>query len=119
MTIEPGVPCRRCDFCKGGRYNLCADVVFLATPPVHGSIARYHTHAADFCFKYGVTRSLVADVLLSYLRFRLPDHVSYEEGAFCEPLSVGVHACRRAGVTIGSKVLITGAGNLFVDRKMK
>ncbi|CAF0807736.1 unnamed protein product [Adineta steineri] len=91
VTIEPGVPCRRCDFCKTGRYNLCPDVVFLATPPVHGSIARYHTHAADFCFK-------------------LPDHVSYEEGAFCEPLSVGVHACRRAGVTIGSKVLITGAG---------
>ncbi|CAF0742915.1 unnamed protein product [Adineta ricciae] len=91
VTIEPGVPCRRCDFCKTGRYNLCPDVVFLATPPVHGSIARYHTHAADFCFK-------------------LPDHVTYEEGAFCEPLSVGVHACRRAGVTIGSKVLITGAG---------
>jgi L-iditol 2-dehydrogenase len=91
VTIEPGVPCRRCDFCKGGRYNLCPDIVFLATPPVHGSIARYHTHAADFCFK-------------------LPDHVSYEEGAFCEPLSVGVHACRRAGVGIGAKVLITGAG---------
>jgi L-iditol 2-dehydrogenase len=91
VTIEPGVPCRRCDFCKGGRYNLCADIVFLATPPVHGSLARYHTHAADFCFK-------------------LPDHVSYEEGAFCEPLSVGVHACRRAGVTIGAKVFITGAG---------
>jgi len=91
VTIEPGVPCRRFDFCKTGRYNLCADIVFLATPPVHGSIARYHTHAADFCFK-------------------LPDHVSYEDGAFCEPLSVGVHACRRAGVTIGAKVFITGAG---------
>jgi L-iditol 2-dehydrogenase len=91
VTIEPGVPCRRCDHCKTGRYNLCADVIFLATPPVHGSLARYHTHAADFCFK-------------------LPDHVTYEEGAFCEPLSVGVHACRRAGVTIGSNVLITGAG---------
>jgi threonine dehydrogenase-like Zn-dependent dehydrogenase len=51
VTIEPGVPCRRCDFCKLGRYNLCADVIFLATPPVHGSIARYHTHAADFCYK--------------------------------------------------------------------
>lgn len=91
VTIEPGVPCRRCDLCKVGRYNLCADVIFLATPPVHGSLARYHTHAADFCYK-------------------LPDHVTYEEGAFCEPLSVGVHACRRAGVTIGTNVLITGAG---------
>lgn len=38
--------------------------------------------------------------------------MTYEEGAFCEPLSVGVHACRRAGVTIGSKVFITGAGEI-------
>jgi threonine dehydrogenase-like Zn-dependent dehydrogenase len=36
--------------------------------------------------------------------------VSLEEGALLEPLSVGVHACRRAGVTLGSSVLITGAG---------
>jgi L-iditol 2-dehydrogenase len=42
---------------------------------------------------------------------RLPDHVTYEEGAFCEPLSVGVHACRRAGVSIGSKLFISGAGS--------
>ena len=42
--------------------------------------------------------------------FRLPDHVSTEEGALLEPLSVGVHACNRAGVTLGSKVLICGAG---------
>ncbi len=41
---------------------------------------------------------------------RLPDHVSYEEGAMCEPLSVGIHACNRAGIGLGSKVLITGAG---------
>lgn len=33
-----------------------------------------------------------------------------EEAAFLEPLSVGVHACRRAGVTLGSVCLITGAG---------
>ena len=41
---------------------------------------------------------------------RLPDHVSYEEGAMCEPLSVGIHACNRAGIVIGSHVLIMGAG---------
>jgi len=41
---------------------------------------------------------------------RLPDNVSFEEGALLEPLSVGVHACRRAGVTIGQNVLICGAG---------
>ena len=43
---------------------------------------------------------------------RLPDHVSFEEGALLEPLSVGVHACNRANVTLGNKVLICGAGKL-------
>jgi len=91
VAIEPGVPCRYCDNCKSGKYNLCKDVIFCATPPVDGSLCRYYTHAADFCYK-------------------LPDHVTLEEGALLEPLSVGVHACRRAGVTLGTTVLICGAG---------
>ncbi len=91
VAIEPGVPCRQCAACKSGRYNLCADVQFLATPPVDGSLARYFIHAADFCYP-------------------LPDHVSLDEGALLEPLSVGIHACRRAGVEPGSHVLVMGAG---------
>ncbi|KAK7106845.1 sorbitol dehydrogenase-like isoform X4 [Littorina saxatilis] len=91
VAIEPGVPCRRCELCKGGRYNLCPDVFFLATPPDSGALARYHVHAADFCYK-------------------LPDNVSFEEGALIEPLSVGIHACRRANVSMGKKVLVCGSG---------
>jgi len=91
VAIEPGVPCRMCNFCKSGAYNLCPDVFFCATPPHDGNLCRYYTHAADFCYK-------------------LPDHVSTEEGALLEPLSVGVHACQRAGVRIGKTVLICGAG---------
>jgi len=91
VAIEPGYPCRMCSFCKGGRYNLCPDMVFCATPPVHGSLCRHYVHPADFCYK-------------------LPDNMSYEEGALLEPLSVGVHACNRAGIKMGSKVLILGAG---------
>jgi L-iditol 2-dehydrogenase len=91
ITLEPGIPCRLCEYCKGGRYNLCPDVKFMATPPVDGSLANFFTHPADFCYK-------------------LPDHVSFDEGAMCEPLSVGIHACNRAGVSLGSKVLIMGAG---------
>lgn len=41
---------------------------------------------------------------------RLPDHVTMEEGALLEPLAVGIHACRRAGVTGGDVVLVLGAG---------
>ncbi|XP_078703550.1 sorbitol dehydrogenase-like [Branchiostoma floridae x Branchiostoma belcheri] len=91
VAIEPGIPCRQCVACKGGKYNLCPDVKFCATPPVDGSLCRYYVHPADLCFK-------------------LPDNVSYEEGALLEPLSVAVHACRRSGVTIGSNVLVCGAG---------
>lgn len=52
VAIEPGVPCRVCTFCKTGRYNLCLEMRFCATPPVDGSLARYYTHAADFCYKW-------------------------------------------------------------------
>ena len=91
VALEPGVPCRRCAYCKTGRYNLCADISFFATPPIDGSLARYVVHAADFCY-------------------RLPEHVSLDEGALLEPLSVGIHAGRRASVTMGSRVLVMGAG---------
>jgi len=91
VAIEPGVPCRMCCYCKTGRYNLCLDMKFCATPPYDGNLSRFYVHDADFCFK-------------------LPDHVSLEEGALLEPLSVGVHATNRAGVGLGSTVLICGAG---------
>jgi len=91
VAIEPGVPCRYCQNCRQGRYNLCPDVQFLATPPYNGSLTNFLEHPADFCYK-------------------MPSHMTFEEGALLEPLSVGVHACRRGGVVAGSHVLITGAG---------
>lgn len=51
VAVEPGVPCRKCRDCMGGRYNLCADVEFLATPPYDGDLCRYFVHDANFCFK--------------------------------------------------------------------
>jgi L-iditol 2-dehydrogenase len=91
VALEPGVPCRACAACKTGRYNLCPDVRFFATPPIDGSMARFVVHPADFCYT-------------------LPEHVSLDEGALLEPLSVGLHACRRGGVGPGSRVLVMGAG---------
>ena len=51
---------------------------------------------------------------LTLYDIRLPDHVSFDEGALLEPVSVAVHACRRVSVGLGSKVLITGAG-LYIN----
>ena len=91
VALEPGVPCGCTDFVKKGLYNLCPSIKFFATPPVHGTFAEYFTHDANFAFK-------------------LPDNLSFEEGAMCEPLSVGIHATRQGNVGLGSRVLITGAG---------
>ncbi|XP_013777584.1 sorbitol dehydrogenase-like [Limulus polyphemus] len=95
VAIEPGIPCRKCKFCKCGRYNLCPDIKFCATPPVHGTLTRFYTHPADLCYK-------------------LPDNVSLDEGAMLEPLSCAVHACKRARVTAGMKVLVCGAGPIGI-----
>ncbi len=40
VAIEPGVPCRFCDQCKTGKYNLCPDMKFCATPPYDGNLMR-------------------------------------------------------------------------------
>jgi L-iditol 2-dehydrogenase len=82
-----------CRECRAGRYNLCRDVRFFATPPVDGAFAQYVAIHEDFAFA-------------------LPDHVSDEAGALMEPLSVAVWACRKAGVGAGDRVLITGAGTI-------
>lgn len=91
VAVEPGVPCRTCEWCKTGRYNLCPGVKFHATPPIDGSLCEQIAMPADF-----VTP--------------VPDHVSFEEAAMFEPLSVAIHACRRGGVGPGKTVLVTGAG---------
>jgi L-iditol 2-dehydrogenase len=91
VALEPGVPCRRCAHCKRGDYHLCEDVTFMATPPHDGAFTEYVSWPADFAYE-------------------LPDTVSTAEGALCEPLSVGIHACRRGGVGTGDTVLVTGAG---------
>ncbi|KAJ8340755.1 hypothetical protein SKAU_G00353880 [Synaphobranchus kaupii] len=91
VAIEPGVPREMDEFFKTGRYNLSPTIFFCATPPDDGNLSRYYKHSANFCYK-------------------LPDSVTFEEGALIEPLSVGIYACRRAQVTLGSTVLICGAG---------
>jgi L-iditol 2-dehydrogenase len=91
VTLEPGVPCGRCRECRHGRYNLCPNVEFFATPPIDGAFARYVTIHEDFAFA-------------------LPDELSDDQGALMEPLSVGLWACWKGGVGADTSVLVAGAG---------
>ena len=66
-------------------------MAFAATPPIDGTLVKYYLSPEDFLVK-------------------LPDSVSYEEGACVEPLSVGVHSNKLAGVCFGTRVVVFGAG---------
>ncbi|MDR1905105.1 MAG: NAD(P)-dependent alcohol dehydrogenase [Treponema sp.] len=91
VALEPGKTCGHCEFCKTGRYNLCPDVIFFATPPVDGVFQEYAAHQADLCFK-------------------LPEKVNTMEGALIEPLAVGFHAAITGRAKIGQTAMVTGSG---------
>ena len=76
---------------SGGRYNLCPDVRFFATPPYDGAFCEYVVMPESFVHP-------------------VPDNLSDDAAGLIEPLSVGIWACRRGQVAPGSRVLITGAG---------
>lgn len=91
VCIEPGIPCRTCEWCTSGKYNLCPNVVFPSAPREHGILRQYVSHPAEMCF-------------------RLPDSMSFEEGALIEPLAVAMTAAREAGAKIGQSAAILGSG---------
>lgn len=91
VALEPGKTCGQCEFCRSGKYNLCPEVIFFATPPVDGVFQEYVAHEADLCFK-------------------LPENVTTMEGALIEPLAVGFHAANQADAHIGQTAIVFGAG---------
>lgn len=91
VALEPGIPCRSCEQCLSGHYNLCKDVQFFATPPYDGCLMNYVAHKASFAFK-------------------LPDNVSAVEGALVEPMAIGINGAMTGGVKLGDVVVVFGAG---------
>jgi len=91
VALEPGKTCGHCEYCREGKYNLCPDVVFFATPPVDGVFQEYVAHEASLCFK-------------------LPENVDTLEGALIEPLAVGFHAANQGGAHAGQTAVVFGAG---------
>ncbi len=91
VALEPGYPCRRCTFCKQGKYNLCPDMTFMATPPVDGALSEYVLWPDDFTFA-------------------VPDSISDDAAALLEPLAVGIWAARKGEVGPGQSIAVFGAG---------
>ena len=95
VALEPGIP--RWDSVQtlNGIYNLDPEVTFFATPPVHGCTSTTVIHPAALCFK-------------------LPDNLSFEEGAMCEPMAVGMYAATKAGIKPGDVGFVIGCGTIGI-----
>ena len=91
VAVEPGIPCRQCENCHKGKYNLCPNVEFLGTPPVQGAYREYIAYNPDFLFP-------------------LPSTMSFAEGALIETLAVGMYASELAGLQPGDDIAILGSG---------
>ncbi|MDR2485483.1 MAG: NAD(P)-dependent alcohol dehydrogenase [Treponema sp.] len=91
VCMEPGIPSAFSPEALSGNYNLDPDVVFWATPPVHGCLRETVVHPARFCFK-------------------LPRGLSAAEGAMMEPLAIGIEAAKKGRITPGDTALVIGAG---------
>lgn len=89
VALELGITCGQCEFCKSGKYNLCPDVEFLATPPYDGSLMNYIACPENMCFK-------------------LPDNISTKEGADIIIETAG------SKVTIGQTPYLVKNGGIIV-----
>lgn len=95
VCMEPGVPNLSSRASKLGLYNVDPDVRFWATPPVHGVLAPFAVHPAAFTY-------------------RLPDNVSFAEGAMVEPFAIGMQAATRAGIKPGDVAAVIGCGPIGI-----
>ena len=95
VCMEPGVPNMASRASKLGIYNVDPAVTFWATPPVHGILTPFVVHPAAFTY-------------------RLPDSVSFAEGAMVEPFAVGMQAAARARIVPGDVAVVTGAGTIGI-----
>jgi D-xylulose reductase len=95
VCMEPGIPNPASRASKLGIYNVDPSVVFWATPPVHGCLTRHVVHPAAFTY-------------------RLPDNVSFAEGAMVEPFAIGMQASVKARIQPGDVAVVLGCGTIGI-----
>ncbi|KAK1255780.1 hypothetical protein MKX07_008039 [Trichoderma sp. CBMAI-0711] len=97
VALEVGLPCEHCEYCEGGRYNICKKLRFRSSaktfPHLQGTLQERINHPARWTHK-------------------LPDSISLDQGALVEPLSVALHSHRRANLRSETTVLVFGAGTV-------
>ena len=95
VCMEPGVPDMASRSSRMGLYNVDPNVTFWATPPVHGCLTAQVIHPAAFTYK-------------------LPDNVSFAEGALVEPFAIGMQAAAKAKIAPGDVAVVIGSGTIGI-----
>jgi L-idonate 5-dehydrogenase len=94
VAVSPSRPCGTCEYCHQGLPNHCFNMRFYGSampfPHIQGAFRERLVARASQCVK--------------------ADGLSAGEAAMAEPLSVTLHATRRAGEMLGKRVLVTGCG---------
>jgi L-iditol 2-dehydrogenase len=93
VSIEPQRPDPDSVETRRGDYHLCPHMQFFGTPPVDGAFCDYVTIGAAFAHP-------------------VPDGVTDDAAALCEPLSVGIAAVRKARLGAGARVRRVASGSL-------
>lgn len=95
VAVEPQRACKVCKQCLAGRYNLCPEIEFYATPPIDGAFCEYVKIQSSFAYD-------------------IPANISFDAAALIEPMSVCIWAAQKARIENGTTVLIAGAGPIGV-----
>ena len=93
VAIEPHLGCGQCSPCGHGHYNECEKKGLIGVGDWIGAFSEYVIAAEPMCH-------------------RMPESMSFEEGAALEPLCVGLHAVRKAGMDVGERIGILGCGSI-------
>lgn len=91
VVVETVLGDESCPWCRAAKYNLCPNLYAV----------RMETVSRDFADRI---------VAPAKKRYRLPDHVSFEEAALLDTFSVCLHAVQLSGLKLNDKVAIIGAG---------
>ncbi len=90
VVAANSAPCGECFFCRREEYNLCENLDLL-----NGAYAEY---------------IVIPERIVKKNTLILPDNLSFDKAAFCEPLANVVHGVERTGIKDGDTVGIIGIG---------
>jgi L-iditol 2-dehydrogenase len=88
--------CGACQKCVEGQYNVCEN---YGRPGLHAQ----YGHNVQGCYATYVVHNVKTI-------FKLPDSISFDEGAVIDPASIALHVARRGNIRPGDTVVVTGAG---------